>query len=187
MPRARFEDDPRDDDFPARRGRSNSGLLIGLLVGGGILVVLVCGGGLAAFFFARTAVREREADARAEVQAVRQADRRVVADAAERAVPNPQPADRPLLSRKDFEAAVRGKTRDQIIAAVGRPDETREQTERGKVLTPGGRDTGERIGSWTVEWWVYRDRVANDATGKPYPTVRVRIGPQETGDMVEYR
>lgn len=58
MPRTRFEDDDRDDDYPARSKGSGSGLLIGLLVAGGLLVVLVCGGGMAALFFARTAARE---------------------------------------------------------------------------------------------------------------------------------
>jgi hypothetical protein len=33
---------------------------------------------------------------------------------------------------------------------------------------------------------VFRDRVKDDATGKPYATVRVRFGPDGKADGIEY-
>jgi hypothetical protein len=91
-----------------------------------------------------------------------------------------------VLSRKDFEAAVRGKTKEQIIAAVGRPDDTHTQREDVKVVTATGEDTGRRMGHVDFEWWVFRGRVLNDATGKPYPEVAVRIGGSDKADLIEY-
>ena len=51
----------------------------------------------------------------------------------------------PVMLRKDFEAAVMGKTPDEVLAAVGRPDET--------VQMPG-EDT-----------WFYRGKVKDPITG----------------------
>jgi hypothetical protein len=61
MSRTRFEDDPRDHEFPARQPTSNNGLLIGLLVAGGLLAVLVLGGGMAYLVGARGVAREQQA------------------------------------------------------------------------------------------------------------------------------
>ena len=181
MPRNRFEDDLRDDDLPHQPERSGSGLLVGLLVAGGLLVVLVCGGGLAFLFMARTAVRE-EAAAVADRQAAIQAE-----NAAEARVADGKAGGmRPVLSRKDFEAAVRGKTRDEVTKAIGRPDHTREEIhEQG----PAGKEVkdAERVVTARVDWWMYRDRVSNEATGKPYAEVRVRFGPTGQADRFEYK
>jgi len=91
-----------------------------------------------------------------------------------------------VLSRKEFEAAVRGMKQNEIVAAVGRPDETREQVpEPGAVAAPDGRGKGERA-TERFDWWVFRDRVKNDATGKPYDSVRVRFGADGKADRIEY-
>jgi hypothetical protein len=185
MARTRFEDDPRDD-YPARPERSgSSGLLVVLLVAGGLLVLVVCGGGLAFLFMARTAVRDQNVVVAERQEAIAEANQaEMLAPAPKAAVA--KAAERLVLARKDFEAAVRGKTRDEVTAAVGKPDETRERVpEYGKVATPGGPATGEKI-ALSYDWWVFKGRVSNEATGKPYPAVRVRFGPAGKADLIEY-
>jgi hypothetical protein len=188
VPRTRFEDDPPDDHFPARPGPAgNGGLLVVLLVAGALLGVVVCGGGLAVLLVARTAVRDQQAEVAERQAAVAEANRAEVrAEAAKAGAAKGGPGGAPVVSRKEFEAAVRGRKRDEIVAALGRPDETRERVpEPGRVPGPDGRDTGERLAD-RFDWWVFRDRVRNEATGKPYATVRVRFGPDGTADRIEY-
>jgi hypothetical protein len=175
MPGDRFGDDPRDDDFPHRPQGSGSGLLVGLLVAGGLLVVLVCGGGLAFLFLARTAARE-EAVAVADRQAAIQAENAAEAKAG---------GMRPLLSRKDFEAAVRGKTRDAVTRAVGRPHHTREEIHEQGPAAKDGKDA-EPVVAARFDWWVFRNRVNDDVTGKLYAEVRVRFGADGRADRIEY-
>jgi hypothetical protein len=186
MPRTRFEDDPRDDDFPARPARSgNGGLLVVLLVAGALLVVVVCGGGLAFLFMARTAVREQDVAVAERQEAIAEANQAEIRAQAPKAAAAKGTARAPM-ARAAFEAAVRGKKQDEVVAAVGRPDETREQVpEPGGVLQPGGRDKGEKAAD-RFDWWVFRDRVKNEATGKPYASVRVRFGPDGKADRIEY-
>ena len=96
---------------------------------------------------------------------------------------SPRPTGRPTgpMSRKAFEAAVTGKTQDQIIAAVGRPDDTRERVPGGSYNAGAGMKL-----TFTFDWWVYHNRVINDATGKPYPTVAVRFAMDGKADRFEY-
>ena len=188
MARTRFEDDPRDDDVPAPPGRSGGGgLLVVLLVAGALLVVVVCGGGLAFLFVARTAVREQQAEVNERQAAIAAANEAEVREEVAKAgAAKAGPGAAPVMSRKEFEAAVRGKKPDEVAAAVGRPDETREQVpEPGRVLKPDGRDTGERP-TLRFDWWVFRGRVRDEATGKPYAAVRVRFGPDGKADRIEY-
>jgi hypothetical protein len=183
MPRTRFEDDPRDGDVPHRPERAGNGLLVGLLVAGGLLVVLVCGGGLAFLFVARTAVRE-EAVAVREREAAIRAENRAEAQMAEAKAAGGV-AGMALRSRKDFEGAVRGKTRDEVTKALGRPAHTHEEIHELGPVGPEGRGAG--VVAARFDWWVYRDRVTDDATGKPFAEVRVRFGPTGLADRFEYR
>jgi hypothetical protein len=57
------------------------------------------------------------------------------------------PAGPKLLMRADFEAKVLGKTADEVLAAVGRPDSTQEGTGRSPV-------------------WYYKNRTVDPVTGK---------------------
>lgn len=66
------------------------------------------------------------------------------------------------FTRKEFEALVIGKTKNQIIAAVGRPDDTTDQVPRHP-----------RVLALHTEWWYYHKRVINDDTGNPYSIARV--------------
>jgi hypothetical protein len=91
-----------------------------------------------------------------------------------------------MLSQQDFERKVKDKTQKEVIAAVGRPNETRERVlEHGPVFE-GGKDTGERV-PYHFDWWTYRERVINAATGKPYPAVRVRFNEDGKADLILYR
>jgi hypothetical protein len=86
-----------------------------------------------------------------------------------------------LMSKKEFETAVGGKTRDQIAATVGRPDETREKVRGESFNTgPAGNIT------WVYDWWLFHDRVLNDATGRPYAVVAIRFNYDGKADRVEY-
>jgi hypothetical protein len=176
MPRRRFADDDRDDG-PPDRSRNNTPLLLTLLLGGGILLlVLVVGGGLVAYLaIGRAKARADAAYARAEAAeaAARAPDFRepdLHGGAAANVPPVAAPPARPVLSRQDFEAAVRWKNGDQIIAAVGRPDDTRD----------GGGVTTK------FEWWIFRGRVMNPATGKPYPVASVQMEYGKQTGRIEY-
>ena len=90
------------------------------------------------------------------------------------------PANKPVtFTRKQFEDKVRGKTREEVIAAVGRPDETREKVA-GEDLRPAG---GALL---QYDWWIFRGRVMNDATAKP-SQVAVRFNYDGKADRFEYR
>jgi hypothetical protein len=181
------EADDYRDDFSSDRPRktTNPALVVGLVLGGVLLLVLlVCGGFAAVFLF-------RGADPPGPM-AVQQA---AVADAAIRQpdpVLGPEPAvpdagaTRPTtLSRKDFEDKVRDKTRNEVIAAVGRPNETREKVLQYGPVFEGGKNTGERV-PYYFDWWIYRDRVINETTGKPYSAVRVRFNENGKADVIAY-
>ena len=157
---------PEDDDFDprGRSPRSDAALPVGLLVLGGLVVALVCGGGAVWLFTARQQAT-READE--EIAARIVAEQQRMDAAGGRAGPNPNaraPAARSVVARRAFEAAVRGKTREQVVAAVGPPD-----------ADPEGDDL------------IYRNRVVDDVTGKVYAEARVRFGPAGRADRFEYR
>jgi hypothetical protein len=80
---------------------------------------------------------------------------------------------------------VRDKTRNEVVAAVGRPNETREKVLQYGPVFAGGKDTGERV-PYYFDWWIYRDRVVNEGTGKPYPAVRVRFNENGKADLIVY-
>jgi hypothetical protein len=181
MPRDGFgdqRDDYADDPRPPRSQSSNSGLIIGLLVGGGLLVVLVCGGTLAYLFMAHAPARQQPA-------ATVRAEAIPAEHAPDPAALGPARANRRVMSKVDFESAVRGKTRDEITAAVGQPNLTRKQVpEKAKVARPGGQDTGEQI-TFYYDWSEFHNRVINPDTGKPYPVVKVRFDGGKA-DRIEY-
>lgn len=103
-----------------------------------------------------------------------------VATTAAPPIPSVKAAAPKLWGRDQFESAVSGKTKEQVIATVGRPDETKELP--GGSLRDG--ETGVRI-TFKFEWWEFRGRVQNEVTGKPYPWVRIRFSHDGKVDVVE--
>jgi hypothetical protein len=146
MPRDRRDDDrdeyERDDPRPAPK-RSNTPLIIGLVVGAGVVLVgaLACGG---LFLFGWWAMPGGPVAQNPPVAQGPVADAKVI-----------QPAGgkdgdaKRVYTRDEFRAAVKGKTPEQVIAAVGRPSVTNDN--------PDG----------TPRTWFYGDRVTDPATGKP--------------------
>jgi len=193
MPRQDEFDDVDDyrDDFSAERPRktTNPALTVALVLGGGLLLgLLVCGGFVAVFLF-------RGADAPAPMAA----QRVDVANPAAMRPAEPQPGLDPVpaepeagatnpapLSQQDFERKVKDKSRKEVIAAVGQPNEIREKVLEHGTVVVGGKETGERV-PYIFDWWTYRDRVINEATGKPYPVVRVRFNEDGKADFILYR
>jgi hypothetical protein len=178
MPR-RFD----DDDEPRTR-QSNSPLIVILALVAAFLMLVVVGGGTAAYVMVSRA-RHAEAVARAEAaeSAARAQGRQVVNPMGEQ-LERVQPAPARILTKKEFEAAVVGHTKDEIIAAIGGPDDTREKILATRVPGAGpGRVSGV---SFSYTWCVFRNRVLNDDTGKLYASVAVRIGPEGKGDLTEY-
>jgi hypothetical protein len=180
-------DDYRDDSprVPPRRQSGGNPVLIIALVGGAVLVValLACGG---LFFLGWRAPQapERQPD---EVALVEPAGGKAGGGVAEpptvpgKAAPAgpPKPAEpkQVLFSRKDFESAVLNKSKQQVIDAVGRPDDTTDNVPR---------PTGRNVISFHSEWWYFRNRVLNPDTGKPYPIARVWIDQGDKAFRIDY-
>jgi hypothetical protein len=182
MPRPNDRDEYDRDDPRPRPKKSNTGLIIGLVVGGGLLMLLVCGGALVLLGWVAMPRGAMQQNPPADATAVQPAGKAELVAAPEPAAK--PPAARPSMSRAAFETAVRGRTRDEVIAAVGRPDETRERVP-GEVL----RGAGPLGGNITLQydWWHFHDRVTNDATAKPYTLVRVRFSYDGKADRFEYQ
>jgi hypothetical protein len=130
MQRHRRSDERDDyDDQPRRPGTSP--VLILALVFGGLLVLGVVGCGVFGFLAFRAAPVPAGAPG---------------ADVDETSgIPDPKNPE-PFYTRQRFRELVMGKTPDEVIGAVGRPDET---TEAGDVIR-----------------WTYRDRVREPGPGK---------------------
>jgi hypothetical protein len=111
-------DDDSGDDLPRRKSGMSPGLVVGLVLGGVLFVTVIVGG----LVFAVVAGPKAGATQRAAA------------------------ANR-VWTRDEFRAAVMGKTPEEVIAAVGRPDGTDD--------APDGRPLV----------WYYWDRVMNPATG----------------------
>ncbi len=152
-----------DDERPAKKG---NGLAIGLAIGGGVLALLLVGGCIVGVVFIRGAKK-----------VVEQAESKEQAAGGAAKVEPKAGTPRKVISRKEFEAAVSGRTRDQITAVVGRPDDTKDNV-------PGQGGVG-RV-TFTYNWWYFWDRVANEATGKPYPIVAVRFNANGIADRIDY-
>lgn len=152
----RDDDDDFGDDFPPSR-KSNNGLLIPLAIGGLGLLALLLVGVAVAFFRTRVAAVQAE-----NIRADEVAARREAVD---------RPAARPmtkLLTQKEFESMVMNKSREQIIASVGRPDDITTEA-------PNSKAKGVSLSAY----WYFKERVLNEATGKPYPTARVYLSKTE--------
>jgi hypothetical protein len=80
-----------------------------------------------------------------------------------------------VFSKKEFEALVLNKTKQQIIGAVGRPDDTTTDVDRPKGVI-----------SFLQEYWYFRDRVLNEDTGKPYRVARVFIKQGDEAYRIDY-
>jgi hypothetical protein len=185
MPRTSVDDDDRDGPPP----RSANTPLVLLFGGVAVVAVLVIGAGAVWVLGVQRQREVRLADERI-AAAVRAEQQRLAAEkeAAGRAERGPAPrvvGDRPRLGGKDFEAAVRGKTRDEVTKAVGRPDHTREEILEGGRVAQDAKDAGRAVAA-RFDWWVYRERVTNDATGKPYAEARVRFGADGRADRIEF-
>jgi hypothetical protein len=187
MTRTRFEDDDRDDSHhPPRPSNAPVVLLaVGVLVG----LLVACAGGAVWVLGVQRQREVRAADERI-VAAVGAERRRLAAEkeAADQVERGPAPrvvGDRPRLGRTAFEAAVRGKTRDEVARAVGRPDHTREEIHEPGPVAEKGKHGGP-VAADRFDWWAYRDRVTNEATNKPYAEVRVRFGADGRVDRTEY-
>ncbi len=79
-----------------------------------------------------------------------------------------------LIDRSEFEKAVVNRRKEDIIAAVGRPDDTQElpfNPQRPSVLAAK---------------WIYRNRVKNADTGKAYAVVAIWMNAESVGYHVEY-
>jgi hypothetical protein len=152
-----LQEDFDDYYFDRRRHKFKRPLLL-LLVIGITLFVLGAAGSVAAF-----AVRAQAAAAasrEAEFQARQAAAAKQAATAPRR-----------LYSRDEFEKAVRGQHGQAVLATMGRPDET--------TAGPNGKDG-------PTQRWVYRQRVANAATGNAYKSVAVLIDRDENVSGIEY-
>jgi hypothetical protein len=134
--RRRYEDDEDDrDDYPPQRQGMSPAWIVVIVVGGvSLLGLMACAGiGLLGFWAAPV-------NAPANPGAVAVNDPAVI-----------QPADgkvrdsKRVYTRQEFRDLVMGKTEDEVIAAVGKPDEVSEDGE--------------------IARWTYRDRV-RDAAGK---------------------
>jgi hypothetical protein len=169
------EDDVYGHTSPPAKPRkaTNSALLVAMMLGGALLVGLLLCGGL--MFLFRGAMPPEPPVKVADAVAVRP-------DNAPDGQMQPTRKRSATLSRKEFESKVQGKTRDEVMAAVGGPDAMQMSVPGGDE--PGGGDAGGLVPA--VHWWVYRDRVVNEATGKPYPTVRVRFNDSGKVDRIEY-
>jgi hypothetical protein len=120
--------DWRDDyDEQPRRSGTSPGLILALVLGGLLLLVVGCG---AVFLFRYWATAIPPANATAPV--VVQADPAKGAKGITR-----------VYTRQEFRDLVMGKVQDEVIAAVGKPDETSEDgdvvrwTYGGRVRDPG--------------------------------------------------
>jgi hypothetical protein len=133
---ARFEDDDRDRP-PDRPPATSPVLIIALLVGGVLLLGAVACAGLGLVWFrAAEEVRQDEAAARAEAKSGPAA---VVIDKAQH-----------LYTREEFWQLVIGKTPDEVRAALGKPDEVKEDGDEVR--------------------WTYRGRIKDPEPGKAAPT-----------------
>ena len=188
MSHPHFEDEDRDS--PRRPSRSSSTPTALIVVGGLLIVVLVaCAGGV---WWLLGFQRQRDVQVADEriAAAVRAEQQRLAGEKVE-GVPDLGPAPRvvgdlPRRGRAEFEAAVRGKTREQVVAAVGPPDDVQERVYvEERPPGRGGPGTGTKRG-WFADWLVYRGRVTDDATGRAYAQVRVRFGPDGKADRIEY-
>jgi hypothetical protein len=163
-------------------------VVLSILIFGVVLVCGLAGAGALLVFKARLARESEQVAREAQAKAAGLGDEGAAKRGRELAKGQTDgKADaRPPMTKKEFEAAVRGKTKDQIITAVGRPDETRENVpQQSRQTTPDGVGAGPGP-TFHFDWWVYRGRVMNEATGRPYAEVRVRIGPAGVADIFEY-
>jgi len=117
MPRPRYDDGDEYGDYrdgPPQKS-SSSGLILGLVIGGGVLVaVLLIGCAVSMFLFRGAAVNAPQG---AQPVATR-------ADQPEGKVGND--AAKKTYTRVEFMKLVMGKKPDEVIAAVGKPDDKTE-------------------------------------------------------------
>jgi hypothetical protein len=167
MPRSdRFGD---DDSFESPPPKSSSGVILIVLLAGLVLVVVVPMVLLVGWLFmAREATVQRAQQADMEARDAAVAEREVM--------PVPRVvADRPMpvQSRKDFDARVKNKSKDEIIAAVGRPDE--EIGPPAGLAAPGA----------PALTWFYHNRVRSD-DGELYASVAVWLNREGVAYRIEY-
>jgi len=156
MPRSdRFGD---DDSFESPPPKSSSGVILIVLLAGLVLVVVVPMVLLVGWLFmAREATVQRAQQADMEARDAAVAGREVM----------------PVQSRKDFDARVKNKSKDEIIAAVGPPDEV-IGPPAGPVAPDGPALT-----------WIYHNRVRGD-DGELYASVTVLLNREGMAYRIDY-
>jgi hypothetical protein len=132
----------RDD----RSRPSHTGVIIGMCIAGAFLFLFLAG---MAFILIRGVEKE--------------------ADKGDSVAPK-QPALK-VWSKQDFEQAVLNKSTAEVIATVGRPDDTET-------------NNGPSVGLLVTATWYYRNRVMNDVTGRPYAYVMVQVQQHKQVDQV---
>jgi hypothetical protein len=146
--RQRFHDN-EDERVDAREDRRGSPLLVLALLGGGLVLLVALATGVFVLRSQHEAaeVAQAEAVARmAEADAAEQKDQRnfVAAKNAGQKMADARPAP---ISRDEFKAKVMGKSAEEVIESVGKPD-----------------DTSEVEGKSSVKTWHYRERTIDPAT-----------------------
>lgn len=168
MPRRdRDHDDDFGDDRPRPKRKGNAGLIIGLAIAGGLLLLLIAGAAAVGIYF----LGKRNAGPNGGPVAAQAA---VPAGGHAEPAPAEVPPGKRVWSRNDFAVAVEGKTKDEVIAAVGRPDETKESVNDPLIIRGNAKFAPREI-ERLYDWWLFRDRVMNAITGKPYARVLVRF------------
>ena len=182
MSRRRLDDDDdyADDMDPnSDRRRSSSAGWVGGLIVGGVLLALLLIIGVGALFFVRTAAVRQEAIAARDAEAKRVGLGDEEAARRGRELVREKGGVAKTYTRDEFRRLVMGKTGDEIVAAVGRPDDARKdvagETRRDGVIVTENHD-----------WWEFRDRVLNDATGKPFSRAAVRFNNKGQADRLDY-
>ena len=137
----------RDDDRPEPRrdNGGNTALIVVLLIGGGLLLLACAGVGVGFWFVRAQAVRVEAEMVRAEAEADARRAAEVEAEM--------EQGKAPPMDREAFKKAVMGKTPDEVIAAVGKPDSASE----------GGRET----------YWRYKERTWDPTASKTDSSAQV--------------
>lgn len=166
--------DDFDDHYGNEPEKSSSWPIVLLLLGGGLLLLIVVGvigAGILTLRHEAAAVNAR-AEAHLEAQKVQAEAMRPDAN-----VVRPSgkgDATRRIYSRDDFEKTLRGQRIAKVVAELGEPDE--------KLMMARDRSDPDK----PAERWIYRDRVNNPATGKPFNRAAIILDRDGTVRGFEY-
>lgn len=94
-------------------------------------------------------------------------------------MPRPE-AREGTLNRDDFESQLTGRTRREVVATIGYPDQVMRDMPSGK-----GAGLPDQLAS-SYDWWGWRTYVVDPANGQTYRIAIVRFGPTGTVDRFDY-